>query len=57
MRAFPSLTNKEEDYNDLVIKSFIQFAGIPVVSLESAILHPLQSLTDIITIKEDMAKN
>jgi len=56
IRAFPSLTNKEEDYNDLVIKSFIQFAGIPVVSLESAILHPLQSLTDIITIKEDMAK-
>jgi N-succinyl-L-ornithine transcarbamylase len=56
IRAFPSLTNKSEDYSDLVINSFIQFAGVPVVSLESAILHPLQSFTDIITIKEQMLK-
>ncbi|MFL5810674.1 MAG: acetylornithine carbamoyltransferase, partial [Flavisolibacter sp.] len=31
-------------------------AGIPVVSLESATLHPLQSLTDIITITENLSK-
>jgi N-succinyl-L-ornithine transcarbamylase len=54
IRAFPSLTNKAEDYSDLVINSFIQYAGIPIMSLESAILHPLQSLTDIITIKESL---
>jgi N-succinyl-L-ornithine transcarbamylase len=30
----------------------VEYAGIPVVSLESATLHPLQSLTDIITITE-----
>ncbi len=54
IRAFPSLTNKAEDYSDLVINSFIQYAGIPVMSLESAILHPLQSLTDVITIKESL---
>src|SRR5687767_7401136 len=52
IRTFPSLKNREEDYSELVINSFIQFAGIPVVSLESATLHPLQSLTDVITIKE-----
>ena len=52
IRTFPSLKNREEDYSELVIKSFIEYAGIPVVSLESATLHPLQSLTDIITIKE-----
>jgi len=52
IRTFPSLKNREEDYSELVINSFIQYAGIPVVSLESATLHPLQSLTDIITIKE-----
>ena len=52
IRAFPSLKNKEEDYNELVMKSFVQFAGIPIVSLESSTLHPLQSFTDIITIKE-----
>src|ERR1044072_746901 len=48
IRTFPSLKNREDDYSELVIKSFLQYAGIPVVSLESATLHPLQSLTDII---------
>ena len=52
IRTFPSLKNREEDYSEQVIHSFLQFAKIPVVSLESATLHPLQSLTDILTIKE-----
>ena len=52
IRSFPSLTNREEDYNEEVIESFKRYAGIPVVSLESATLHPLQSLTDIMTITE-----
>jgi len=52
IRTFPSLKNKEEDYSELFINQFIRYAGIPVVSLESATLHPLQSLADIITIKE-----
>ncbi|MEQ1554458.1 MAG: N-acetylornithine carbamoyltransferase [Ferruginibacter sp.] len=54
VRSFPSLTNKEEDYSEHVIKQFIKYAGVPVVSLETATLHPLQSLTDIITIKEQV---
>lgn len=52
IRTFPSLKNREDDYSELYIKQFIRYAGIPVVSLESATLHPLQSLTDIITITE-----
>jgi N-succinyl-L-ornithine transcarbamylase len=52
VRTFPSLQNKHEDYSELYIHQFIKYSGIPVVSLESATLHPLQSLTDIITIKE-----
>ena len=52
IRTFPSLKHKEEDYSELYIKQFIKYAGIPVISLESATLHPLQSLTDIITITE-----
>ena len=52
IRTFPSLKDREEDYSEFYIKQFIKYAGIPVVSLESATLHPLQSLTDIITIKE-----
>ena len=54
IRTFPSLKNREDDYSELYIKQFIRYAGIPVVSLESATLHPLQSLTDIITIKEHL---
>ena len=53
IRTFPSLKNREDDYSELYIKQFIKYAGIPVVSLESATLHPLQSLTDIITITEN----
>lgn len=53
IRTFPSLKNREDDYSELYIKQFIKYAGIPVVSLESATLHPLQSLTDIITIQEN----
>ncbi|MGC4102584.1 N-acetylornithine carbamoyltransferase [Ferruginibacter sp.] len=56
IRAFPSLKNKEEDYSEQVMNAFIKFAGVPIVSLESATLHPLQSLTDIVTIKEQMQK-
>jgi N-succinyl-L-ornithine transcarbamylase len=52
IRTFPSLKNKEDDYSELYIKQFIKYAGIPVVSLESATLHPLQSFTDVITITE-----
>ncbi|MGB8191350.1 MAG: acetylornithine carbamoyltransferase [Chitinophagaceae bacterium] len=52
IRTFPSLKNREEDYSELFINQFIRYAGIPIVSLESATLHPLQSLTDIVTIKE-----
>ena len=54
IRTFPSLKNREDDYSELYIKQFIKYAGIPVLSLESATLHPLQSLTDIITITESM---
>ena len=52
IRTFPSLKNKEEDYSELYINQFVKYSGIPVVSLESSTLHPLQSLTDIITISE-----
>lgn len=52
IRTFPALQNREADYAETVINQFIQYADVPVVSLESATLHPLQSLADIITIRE-----
>ncbi len=52
IRTFPELLYRDEDYSEQYIKQFIQYSGIPIVSLESATLHPLQSFTDIITITE-----
>lgn len=54
IRTFPSLKSRGEDYSEQYITQFIKYAGIPVVSLESATLHPLQSLTDVITIQETL---
>jgi len=56
VRTFPALKNREEDYSEFLLGQFIKYSGLPVVSLESATLHPLQSLADIITIKEQVAK-
>jgi N-succinyl-L-ornithine transcarbamylase len=36
------------------LNQFIKHTGKPILSLESATLHPLQSLTDLITISESM---
>ncbi|WP_343565073.1 acetylornithine carbamoyltransferase [Sphingobacterium sp.] len=52
LRSFPKLKDREEDYSEDLFNKFIQYCGVPVVSLESATRHPLQSLTDIITITE-----
>ncbi|HEY0732909.1 MAG TPA: acetylornithine carbamoyltransferase [Chitinophagaceae bacterium] len=52
IRTFPTLTDKELDYSEYYLRQFIKYAGVPVISLESATRHPLQSLTDVITISE-----
>ncbi|MGI0107152.1 N-acetylornithine carbamoyltransferase [Salinimicrobium sp. WS361] len=52
VRAFPGLEDKVKDEEDLVIKSFEKYATVPVVNLESATGHPLQALTDAMTITE-----
>ena len=52
VRTFPGLQNKEEDYAEFYLNQIIRYAGVPIISLESATLHPLQSLTDVITIQE-----
>jgi N-succinyl-L-ornithine transcarbamylase len=52
VRSFPRLQDKEADYADEILNAFITHATVPVVSLESAIRHPLQSLADWVTIEE-----
>jgi len=52
IRAFPSLIDKKQDMKDVIIHQFIKYSQIPVVSLESATRHPLQSLADMMSIQE-----
>ena len=52
IRSFPTLTDREKDYSEVVFNQFVKYCGKPVVNMESATLHPLQSLTDLITIRE-----
>ncbi|RYE08123.1 MAG: acetylornithine carbamoyltransferase [Sphingobacteriaceae bacterium] len=52
LRSFPGLKDREEDYSEAIFNKFVELCGVPVVSLESATRHPLQSLADLITIEE-----
>jgi N-succinyl-L-ornithine transcarbamylase len=52
VRSFPSLKDRAADYSEGVINQFIQYAGVPIVSMESATRHPLQSFADVVTIEQ-----
>lgn len=56
IRAFAKFENKKEDYQEQVLSAFMKYASVPVLNMESAIGHPLQALTDMITIAEHNAK-
>lgn len=51
VRSFPKLNSWKEDQSEPVISAMMKYAGVPVVSLESECLHPLQSLADMMTIQ------
>ena len=56
VRAFPSLNDKAKDETEYVLSAFAKYATVPIVNMESATAHPLQSLTDAITILEQGLK-
>jgi N-succinyl-L-ornithine transcarbamylase len=53
IRCFPALADRKDDYSEKVLIRFMKYCRIPVISLESSTLHPLQSFADLITIKEN----
>ncbi|WP_242118199.1 Rossmann-fold NAD(P)-binding domain-containing protein [Aestuariivivens sediminicola] len=52
VRAFPTLVDRVRDEREEVLNSFVKYASVPIVNMESATAHPLQGLTDAITINE-----
>jgi N-succinyl-L-ornithine transcarbamylase len=57
VRSFPGLKDRDEDYSEAIFNKFVQYCGVPIVSLESATRHPLQSLADLVTITELKTKD
>jgi N-succinyl-L-ornithine transcarbamylase len=56
VRTFPTLKDREADYSEEVFNKILKYATVPVISLESATLHPLQSFADLITVAEHKQK-
>ena len=52
VRSFAGLKDREYDYSETVLSQFIEYSGKPVISLESATVHPCQAFADLITIDE-----
>lgn len=56
VRSFAGLTDREFDYAETVLKQFVEYSGKPVISLESATVHPCQAFADLITIDQYKTK-
>lgn len=53
VRAFSDGGGLAADDADHVINAFRRFAGVPVISMESAREHPCQGLADMLTVREN----
>ena len=56
IRSFAGLQDREKDYQEIVFEQFKKYSEVPIINLESATRHPLQSLADCITIEEFRVK-
>lgn len=57
VRSFAGLTDRDADYSETVLGQFLEYSGKPVISLESATVHPCQAFADLITIDEYKKKD
>ena len=56
VRSFAGLTDREFDYAETILRQFVDYSGKPVISLESATVHPCQAFADLITIDQYKTK-
>lgn len=52
VRSFAGLVDRGFDYAETILNQFVEYSGKPVISLESATVHPCQAFADLITIEE-----
>ena len=56
VRSFAGLQDRGFDYAETILNQFIEYSRKPVISLESATVHPCQAFADLITIEEYKTK-
>ena len=56
VRSFARFESREDDYNEKILNEFIQYSGKPVISMEAATRHPMQTYADYVTIEEHKTK-
>ena len=56
IRCFAQMKDMQDDYSERVLTHFIKYSTAPIISMEGSTLHPLQSLADLITIRENWAQ-
>lgn len=56
VRSFAGLQDRGFDYAETILNQFIEYSVKPVISLESATVHPCQAFADLITIEEYKTK-
>jgi N-acetylornithine carbamoyltransferase len=54
VRAFPEMSDYEEEITDPVVRSFARYSDVPVFNLESSRHHPFQALADAMTMREKL---
>lgn len=56
VRAFPIGRQWDIERTDPVISSFLRYATVPVINMESSMYHPCQGLADLLTLHEKLKK-
>ena len=54
VRTFADLKDWQVERTDPTLNAFAKYASVPVISLESAMHHPCQSMADMMTIREKL---
>ncbi len=56
VRTFAELKDWETERTDPILNAFAKYASVPIISLESAMHHPCQSMADMMTIREKLGQ-
>ena len=56
VRTFAALKNWEAERTDPILNAFAKYSEVPIINLESAMQHPCQAMSDMMTIREKIGE-